>query len=216
MPNYIIDGARLTAIADVPRLCNDYPITYTVDKLPNAIATMNPLNMLYGGNLGHPEGYTAIAGSYGTVELLHDWTIPGTQNVINNVLHWNITNSPADNAQIRLFYTNQPETTPFNKWVTNWTHALVLYNDSDNVLNCMWRRGYQYQVFNQEGQLDINPHSWASYGSTNTWSNMSRGPINAIQRFDIIGPYTGDFYILGVATYGMDLVYQSDISQWEG
>lgn len=83
MANYIINGDRLTNIADTIRLCDAAAstTTYTVDAIPKAIATVNPLNLLYGGNFGHAGSYTAIAGSYGSVEVLQNWSVPGSSTL---------------------------------------------------------------------------------------------------------------------------------------
>lgn len=216
MANYIINGDRITAIADVPRLCNAFYSSYTVDRLPNAIATMNPLNMLYGGNLGHQEGYTATAGNYGTVELISNFTVPGSTNKVNSALHYTFTSSPAEDDSITVFSNNQPQAITYNKRVTHWTDAIVLYNNSDSALTWKWNRGYNYQSVYQSYKYTLPAHTYQSYVNNVAWSRLSRGSINALQQVEVIGPYTGDFYILAIATYGMDLVYQSDISQWEG
>lgn len=218
MANYIINGDRLTSIGYTLRLCDAAPstTTFTVDEMPKAIATVNPLNLLYGGNFGHGGSYTAIAGNYGTVEVLQNWSVPGSSTPVNNVLHWNITNSPADGTYIRVFYTNQQETPPLKRIVTNWFHNILLYNASDTPLPFRWYTGHAYGQWAETRDYTCQGSSVWAASVMRYYTGLARGSINAQHRVDIAGPYTGDFYLVCVGCAGVDFNHQADISQWEG
>lgn len=218
MANYVINGDRLTNIADTIRLCDaaSSTRTYTVDAIPKAIATANPLNLLYGGNFGHAGSYTAIADAYGSVEVLQNWSVPGSSTPVNNVLHWNITSSPAEGNYISVFYTNQPETPPLVRIVTSWFHNILIYNASDTPLPCRWYTGHSYGKWAETRDFTCEAKNVWAATATRYYTGLARGSINAQQRVDIAGPYTGDFYLVCVGCMGADYNHQADISQWEG
>lgn len=217
MSEYIIDGDRLSKIAGVIRTNHgaspdaDNP-RYTVASMPNAMWTMQPANLCYGASFRNKDAYVAIAGNYGTVEVVNDFKNGDSGPTYQRVLHWHIENSPSD-AYIRLFYTNPNAVSGFTtRDVQFWTYYWATLNKSTMPLNYRMMWGYYPNDLRYNSEDVVQPDNYHAGYTTQSWSSLARASVNPQFRLDIKGPYTGDFYLLGCGVMGADIVAQSDVS----
>lgn len=217
MAQYIIDGDRLKSIADVIRMnaghdIDDDNYKYAVDEMPAALWTMEGPNMCYGGSFRDASTFTAIAGAYGSVEVLTNFKFNENVPTFSRVIHWNITTAPGD-SYIRIFYTNPNAVTGFpTRSVQVWTNYWFTANGGTAPINYRMQWGYNPNDLRYKSDESCEAGAIHAGYSSLSWANLAQSTINPQFRLDITGDFTGDFYLLACGVMGANAIMQSDVS----